>query len=259
MGQATMTDVDTSKINLGPCKITHGGEALGRTEGDTVFRFTTDYQTEATEEDGEIMDIVINHNGEVEMPNIYTDPASLAKNIPWANLTTGANGDDLLEVGSAIGQVMNEYAEPLVIHPLAKDDADKSADIVLLSAYPMPDTLEMVHSRTGKRVNNMRFKAEKDLNGNYFTLGDNTICSVPIASVESGTYATAQDVELTSTTTGATIYYTTDGTEPTALSTEYTGTPIIVDAPQEIRAFATKTDFVDSEAVSYFYTGDLVV
>ncbi|MCF8002441.1 MAG: chitobiase/beta-hexosaminidase C-terminal domain-containing protein [Halanaerobiales bacterium] len=256
MGQATMTDVDTSKINLGPCKITHGGEELGRTEGDTVFRFTTEYQTEATEEDGDIMDIVINHNGEVEMPNIYTDPASLAKNIPWANLTTGANGGDLLEVGSAIGTVMNDYAEPLVIHPLAKNDADKSADIVIPSAYPMPDTLEMTHSRTGKRVNNMRFKAQKDTNGNYFTIGDNDIVSKPVASVESGTYSAAQTVELTSATSSATIYYTTDGTEPTTSSTEYTEA-ITVDSPQEIRAFATAADMVDSEVVTYYYTGSL--
>ncbi len=253
---ATMSQVDTGKINMGPCKITHGGVELGRTQGETIFRFATEYQTESTEEDGDVMDIVINHNGEVTMPNVYTDPVTMSKNLPWANLTTGANGEDKLEVGSAIGKVMNDYAEPLVIHPLAKDDDDRSADIVLPSAYPMPDTLEFAHSRTGKRVSNMRFKAEKDANGNYFILGDTEIVSKVIASVASGTYDTAQTVELTTTTTGASIYYTTDGTEPTTGSTLYSG-PITVDSPVEIKAFATKTDYIDSEVSRFFYTGAL--
>jgi|GEM_PF-2298757 len=252
----TKTELDTKKINLGPCLVKYGGVELGRTEGETIFRFTTEYQTESTEEDGDVMDIVLNHNGELEIPIVYTDPASVAKTIPWAELTTGANGDDLLKVGSAIGEVMNNYADVITIHPLAKDDADKSADIVLPSAYPMPQTLEFGHSRTGKRMNNTNFKCQKDSNGDYFTLGDNSIVAKPVASVESGTYDTAQTVELTSSTTGAEIYYTTDGTEPTTGSTLYAGS-ITVDSAQEIKAFATKADMIDSEIVSYFYAGTL--
>ena len=166
--------LDTGKINVGPCKVTFGNTYMGRTEGDTVFRFTTEYNTESTEEDGDIMDIVINHNGEVEIPIVYTDPESVANAVPWANLVV--NGEDSkLEVGCAIGQVMNDYAEELVIHPLAKDDNDKSADITLGSAYPMPQTMEFTHSREGKRINNTMFKAELDENENYFTIGDPSI------------------------------------------------------------------------------------
>jgi len=164
-------EFDHGKVNLGPCKVTFDGVELGRTQGETVFNFTNEYQTESTEEDGDVMDILINHRGEVNIPLIYTDPETLAEIMPWAELVEDGE-DKKLVVGSAIGKVMNDYAEELIIHPLAKDDEDKSADITLGSAYPMPQTLELGHSRTGKRMANAQFKAEKDAEGNYFTIGD---------------------------------------------------------------------------------------
>ncbi|HHX36604.1 MAG TPA: hypothetical protein GX717_01325 [Clostridiaceae bacterium] len=51
------------------------------------------------------------------------------------------------------------------------------------------------------------------------------------SSVASGTYATAQDVELSTTEAAGTIYYTLDGTIPTSSSTEYIGTPIPLAKP----------------------------
>lgn len=46
-------------------------------------------------------------------------------------------------------------------------------------------------------------------------------CAAPTFSIESGTYASTQNVEISTTTEGATIYYTLDGTDPTDNSTEY--------------------------------------
>lgn len=172
---ATLSNIDTEKINMGPCRVTFNGTELGRTQGSTNFRFTTEYRTETTEEDGDVLDIVVNHKGEVEIPIIYTDVDTLGIVVPWAKITTSTGGDKKLEVGSAIGQVMNEYAGELIIHPLAKDDADKSADITLKSAYPLPQTLDFAHSRDGKRMVNTLFKAQKDENGNYYTVGDPAI------------------------------------------------------------------------------------
>jgi len=46
-------------------------------------------------------------------------------------------------------------------------------------------------------------------------------CETPILSPVSGTYATGQHVTMSTATAGATLYYTTDGTQPTSASTPY--------------------------------------
>lgn len=56
-----------------------------------------------------------------------------------------------------------------------------------------------------------------------------------------GKYSTAQNVTLTSSVDGATIYYTTDGTDPTTSSSQYSSA-IPVSATTTIKAFAKKDD-----------------
>ena len=67
----------------------------------------------------------------------------------------------------------------------------------------------------------------------------------PVSAPAAGTYTTAQSVKLTSTTPGATIYYTTNGTRPTATSTKYTA-PIRVAATETIEAIAVATGYAQS-------------
>lgn len=78
-------------------------------------------------------------------------------------------------------------------------------------------------------------------------------CAAPVFSLAEGTYYAAQNVTITSSTAGATIYYTTDGTEPTTGSTEYTG-PIAVSSTTTIKAVAVKEGCLDSEVASAAYT-----
>lgn len=65
------------------------------------------------------------------------------------------------------------------------------------------------------------------------------IVADPAFSVASGTYKTSQDVALSCATNGASIYYTLDGTDPSAESTLY-NTPIHVSANTTIKAIAIK-------------------
>ena len=69
----------------------------------------------------------------------------------------------------------------------------------------------------------------------------------PTFSVAEGTYTSAKSVELSCVTEGATIYYTTDGTEPTAASTAYTGA-ISISETTTLKAIAVKGEDVSSVA-----------
>ncbi len=80
--------------------------------------------------------------------------------------------------------------------------------------------------------------------------------AVPVFSVAGGTYSSTQNVALSCTTSNATIRYTTDGSVPTRLSTQYT-VPIVVSSTTTIIARAFSPDgqgIADSEAVSATYT-----
>ncbi len=66
----------------------------------------------------------------------------------------------------------------------------------------------------------------------------------PLISLPSGVYTGTQTVSITAET-GATIYYTTDGSTPTTASNIY-NSPINVASIQSVRAIAVKSGFADS-------------
>jgi hypothetical protein len=75
----------------------------------------------------------------------------------------------------------------------------------------------------------------------------------PAYSPAGGTYTSAQTVTVTDSTSGATIYYTTDGSTPTPSSTEYTG-PITVSSSGTLNAIATASGYATSIVSSTTYT-----
>ncbi|NLK94731.1 MAG: hypothetical protein GX275_06030 [Clostridiales bacterium] len=74
----------------------------------------------------------------------------------------------------------------------------------------------------------------------------------PIVSVKGGKYATEQSVELTCGTTGAEIYYTTNGFEPTISDTRY-NTTITISNNTILKAKAFKTGETDSYTMTETY------
>jgi len=76
--------------------------------------------------------------------------------------------------------------------------------------------------------------------------------ATPTFSVPSGTYTSVQTVTISDATPGATIYYTTNGTRPTASSTVYTG-PITVSTSQTIQAIATASSYSPSTVATVQY------
>ena len=78
-------------------------------------------------------------------------------------------------------------------------------------------------------------------------------CATPTFNPAAGTYTQAQNVTISCATEGATIYYTTNGEEPTTSSSVYSGT-ISVSTTTTIKAMAAKADYNNSSVASATYT-----
>jgi hypothetical protein len=76
--------------------------------------------------------------------------------------------------------------------------------------------------------------------------------ATPTFTPPAGTYASAQSVTISSTTAGASIYFTTDGSDPTTLSTAYAA-PVPVAATTTLKAIATATGFGTSAVATATY------
>ena len=82
--------------------------------------------------------------------------------------------------------------------------------------------------------------------------------STPQFSPAGDTYESDQSVTITTSTSGATIYYTTDGSTPTTDSTEYTAPVVVAGSGTSvtIKAVAAAPGFDDSTAADSTYTID---
>jgi hypothetical protein len=81
----------------------------------------------------------------------------------------------------------------------------------------------------------------------------NVQAATPSFSPAGGTYSSAQSVSISDATSGATIYYTTNGTTPTTSSTRYTG-PISVSTTETLEAIAAVTGNSNSAVATATYT-----
>lgn len=82
----------------------------------------------------------------------------------------------------------------------------------------------------------------------------------PSLTPGAGAYGSSQSVAISTSTSGTTIRYTTDGTEPTAASTAYSSS-ITVSDTQTVKARAFKSGWTDSDSgyASYAISGGTVV
>jgi N-acetylneuraminic acid mutarotase len=98
-----------------------------------------------------------------------------------------------------------------------------------------------------------------DANDNFGQLNDLwkyqplPTATTPTFSVAAGTYTSVQTVTISDATTGATIYYTLDGSTPTTRSTVYSG-PITVSSSKTISAIATASGYTTSALATATYT-----
>lgn len=95
-----------------------------------------------------------------------------------------------------------------------------------------------------------------DLNANIALNGmvnEQPVAVTPTFTPASGSFITAQTVSISSTTEGASIHYTIDGTEPTENSPVYSQ-PITVSSTTTIKAMTTATGYQNSPVAEATYT-----
>jgi hypothetical protein len=77
--------------------------------------------------------------------------------------------------------------------------------------------------------------------------------AAPTFSPAAGTYTSAQTVSLSDSTSGAVIYYTTNGSTPTTSSSKYSA-PVSISATTTIEAIAVASGYNNSAVASATYT-----
>jgi hypothetical protein len=86
------------------------------------------------------------------------------------------------------------------------------------------------------------------------------VAATPSFSPAAGTYYTAQNISLTDSTSGATIYYTTDGTTPTTASAVYSSPiPLAMNTTTTIKAIAAASGNMNSAVASGVFTISSVI
>jgi hypothetical protein len=84
------------------------------------------------------------------------------------------------------------------------------------------------------------------------TGGQQTVAT-PVISPTTGTLTSPQTVTITDATSGSTIFYTVDGSQPTTSSTQYTGS-FPVSATTTVKAIATASNFLQSATATSVIT-----
>lgn len=125
------------------------------------------------------------------------------------------------------------------------DNADYNEDEVKEQTFEVKGTVELPLKIANPDNINLELTITVTVEGAPYT-------GAPKASVEPGTYEDVQFVNLENTTAGATIYYTTDGSDPTEESAEYTGTIEVTgekgrSVSTTIKAIAMKDGMQNSE------------
>lgn len=124
--------IDNSKISISPVRLKFNGVDLGACEGDvtvTAEDFTSEIKV--AQLGNSIVDLVSNgKNYRIKARLLEVSPAQLKKALPSTSLigSTGVFADN------NIGLKYSGFAQQLILHPLANDDADLSGDWLFYKA-----------------------------------------------------------------------------------------------------------------------------
>ena len=186
-------------------------------------------------------------------------PYTVAEAIAYINTLGGSTSANDVYVSGVISQVDSYNSTYHSITYWISDDGTTTNQLEIYSGkglneadFSSKDDLQVGDIVTVKGKVKMYYSTPEFDKDNYLVAFQRIEKpAAPTFSPEAGTYETAQSVTISSETDGVTIYYTTDGTDPTSESTEYTAA-IDVNASMTIKAIAVKDDLTSDVATAEY-------
>jgi len=168
--------------------------------------------------------------------------ASFAQAAPVAPIISPAGG----YYRGSVPVTMNCFTPSTTIHYTTNGTVPTSGSPV----YTAGTVLTLTSSET---LNAVAVDASSNLSPvqtGVFTLSSTSTVLTPVISPDGGNTKTAVSVTITCGTSGAVIYYTTDGSVPTTSSTHYTGSFNVSGSAVLVRALATVSGYASSAIAS---------
>jgi hypothetical protein len=124
------------------------------------------------------------------------------------------------------------------------------------SSTPYTAAIQVLGSETINAIGALSGYANSSVASATYTL-NLPPTATPTISLGSGSYTVSQPVTISDTTTGAVIYYTTDGTTPTAGSSVYSQ-PLTLSATETLKTIAVAVGYSPSAVASSAYTVNIM-
>ncbi|MBQ6277956.1 MAG: chitobiase/beta-hexosaminidase C-terminal domain-containing protein [Bacteroidales bacterium] len=205
----------------------------------------------------------------VSITNVGTDTRSIKYNSGATRFACYTSGQAAITLYKSPREVQELIANP-TFNP-AEGTFFNSVDVTLACEtdgatiyYTLDGTdptdastayTEAIHITETTTVKAIAIKnsASSEIVSATYTISNIETVATPVIAPEAGNYNDPQQITVTCATDEAIIYYTTDGTDPTAESTLYTE-PFTLSASATVKAIAIKEGMNDSEIASAAYT-----
>ena len=163
---------DSTKVEMGVCGVSFGGEDLGYTKGGVKVSYSTDsVEITVDQEDVPVSEIITKQTFEVKVPLAEYDIQRFADLLPGATYVVDGTTPTKVKLvlsGAAGGDLLG-MSQALILSPAGGTENDK---ITMHHAIPVP-SLEFAYEKDNQRVFEVTFKAMKGVNG-FVTFGDVT-------------------------------------------------------------------------------------
>ena len=171
--------------------------------------------------------------------------------------STAVDQDNAIELASHTGSETDDAEDRfqfIVVRGAVSDESWNTTDI---SYNIVPKLLKRTNNNInfncvssnkglGKPLKTRNDKAATDNKWTFVSVDFPTICAKPTITFSN----TTGKASITTTTTRSTIYYTTDGSEPSSSNGTVYTIPFAVNEQTTIKAFVTRTGFSDSEVTT---------